>query len=235
MVLLGPFRRSVWLRDEGDQSWKVDHGFDNGADGLEQPGPKRRRVGDAGPPPAGGLPEDRDRHLAWARKTPAPAAKTSWRPKPVYRVAAKRQLAMLDNQIRVSTPLVGLSHFRDDGSKVWSDWRSWPHVGLGHDLGSDILCAAWAAERHFELNFTKTPDVDHGCQRAVIEADSWALYMAPAGFPRLVPSLFIHLSCGLATGDVCRHGGLPFQIRFFWLCVASAWHQATTDAGSMAT
>ena len=120
---------------------------------------------------------DQDRHLAWCKRDDQPASAKpagpiiSWRAKPTYRVGAKKSLADWDNQIRQSTPLPGLIYFKPDPTLArWSNWRSWPHLGIGHDLGSDCLCASQALERKYKLCVTKCNDFDHAAQRTLLDS-----------------------------------------------------------------
>lgn len=154
---------------------QVDKGFDDGTDlgALEEVGFRGKKRARGESPPASVPPrtEDTTRHRAWLDRGSAQGNACSWRPKPVYRVGAKRVLAELDNQVRQSCPLPGLKHFQPCPEKTgpWSCWRTWPHINVTHDLGSDMLCASNAAENEFKLNYTKMPDFDHGCQRSLIE------------------------------------------------------------------
>ena len=100
--------------------------------------------------------DDKIRHRTWVSKASNKAQKISWRPKPMYRAGAKRFLAELDNQIRISTPLSGLVHYqKKEQLQLWKNWRDWPHLSSTHDLGSDVLCGSHAAENFFKLNYTK--------------------------------------------------------------------------------
>jgi len=159
----------------------VDKGFDNGDDvdevstGVQAA--KRRKMESGAEETAIAMPSlsERQRHKAWVSKgakgKDQNKSASAWRAQALNRVAAKRCLGMLDNQIRVSTPLEGLKHYAPNPALgTWADWRTWPHLGVGHDLGPDQLSALHAAERKFALNITKTPDIDHGCQRSLIEA-----------------------------------------------------------------
>ena len=109
----------------------------------------------------------------------------------MHRKGAKKVLADWDNQIRVSTPLSGLLYFKPDPTlAIWRNWRTWPHLTMSHDLGSDCLCASHAAERKWLLNFSKFNDLDHGCQRALVDClkssglyDIWLLMMVSWNLP----------------------------------------------------
>ena len=155
----------------------MDQGFDNGTDletneSLVRPA-KRRKLGDDHAVPGCSVPDDQDRHRAWTtrgRKGKDTNSSASWRPRHIYRVATKRLLGMWDNQVQGSTPLRGLVHYKKDTKRAeWANWRTWPHLGMATDLGSDCVCATNCAIYHFELNFTRTPDFDHGAQRSLID------------------------------------------------------------------
>ena len=122
----------------GSDTWQVDKGFDDGADAVEPPTKKMRLPIQE---PSVIVAEKTRMHRAWAKKNNTKEDNnSSWRPKPVYRCASKRWLAMLDNPIRLQTPLLGLVHFQwvKDVAK-WADanWRIWPRLFVSHDLGSD--------------------------------------------------------------------------------------------------
>ena len=141
---------------------------------------------------------DQDRHLAWVRRDDEPHDKETgrapilaWRAKPIYRKGAKKVLVDWDNQIRQSTPLSGRIYYKPDPAlPMWNNWRTWPHLGMSHDLGSDCLCASHAGERKWQLNFSKFNDLDHGCQRALVDClkssglyDFWLLMMVSWNLP----------------------------------------------------
>ena len=61
-------------------------------------------------------------------------------------------------------------------------WREWPHMNVGHDLGSDGLTGSSALLDKFDCNITRWPDFDHGLQRALVASlksvyqyDLWVL------------------------------------------------------------
>eukprot|EP00972_Heterocapsa_arctica_P113284 16436281-Heterocapsa_arctica.AAC.1 len=129
---------------------QVDKGFDDGTDlgALEEVGfrGKKRARGES---PAASVPPrtaDQTRHRAWLTRGSSQGNAASWRPKPVYRVGAKRVLAELDNQVRQSCPFPGLKHFQPCPEKTGprSCWRTWPHISVTHDLGSE-----WSIEGLF--------------------------------------------------------------------------------------
>ena len=87
----------------------------------------------------------------------------------MYRVAAKRWCSNLDNQFRGTTDLPGLSFFQlgSGFGGMWADWRHWPYLSLGMDLGSDGLCGSSALEYRYALNFDRWPDPAQGCHNDV--------------------------------------------------------------------
>ena len=98
-----------------------------------------------------------------------------------HRLGAREWCANLDNQIRVSTKTEGLRFYtpvKDIGSDVfiggWSDaeWRTWPHLAISADCGSDGLAAVHALmfSKNFQSNVSFFPDPAHGCCRSVDEA-----------------------------------------------------------------
>lgn len=112
--------------------------------------------------------------MAWLQRGRPSAKASAWRPKPIFRVSAKRWLTNLDNQLRVSTVLpAGLGTFvPDDGRPLWmpSNWRRWPHITISSDLGSDGLTATSALLYSFQANASRFADPSHGCAR-----DNWVV------------------------------------------------------------
>jgi hypothetical protein len=87
-----------------------------------------------------------------------------------HRVAAKRWMSAVDNQLKSSALAGGLAEFvwRADGAGDWGDWRRWPHLTCSLDLGSDGLSAYQALERKFVCNIDKLLDASHGTNRCMI-------------------------------------------------------------------
>lgn len=107
----------------------------------------------------------RERHRAWLHRRRAGAKIGSWRPKRIYRCAARRWLTTLDNQFQQSTWTGGLSFFRRDPQlDIWApaNWKAWPHLSLSSDCGSDGFSAAYALEYGWGVNMDKFPDQSHG-------------------------------------------------------------------------
>ena len=106
------------------------------------------------------------RQRAWLRRDETAEPKT-WRPTKLHRVSTKWWLLQIDNQIRQCTHFSGLAHFqiRDD----WGHWSKWPHCSLSIDLGSDGVCAYFAAIYKFKLNMILFPDESHSCKNSFIE------------------------------------------------------------------
>lgn len=143
-----------------------------------------------------------DRQRAWITRASTYGEVKSWRPQQMHRLGAKISLAELDNQLRVSTPLPGFCDLATDPNNArWHNWRSWPHITVTHDIGSDILCATHAAEQHSHLCWTKSLDVDHGAQRSLIEA------LQGAGVHELFLRMVLNwnLPCGPANNEYSFH------------------------------
>ena len=110
------------------------------------------------------------RQKSWSQRMAPGSCPSSWRPKQTHRVSAKNFLAYIDNQLRQSTPLPGLVfHQKNDSLDAWKDWRTWPHLRINFDLGSEQLTGVHALERLFELNVSGLADFDHGAQRSTLE------------------------------------------------------------------
>ena len=92
---------------------------------------------------------------------------SAWRPRKVHRTSAKLWCSMLDNQFRCCTARIGLAFFQPQAVPAgpWLDWRTWPHLNVAMDLGSDGNCGFHALERRFRLNIDQWNDPAHGCHR----------------------------------------------------------------------
>lgn len=86
------------------------------------------------------------------------------RPVELFRVAGKILLIGLDNQVRTITYLRGLVDFVHDDT--WGAWNTWKGVTLSIDLGSDGLCAAFAALYKYKMNIVLLPDESHSCKNS---------------------------------------------------------------------
>ena len=107
------------------------------------------------------------RQLAWMSRGSSKPGDQSWRPVALHRTKAKRVLQMCDNQIRVSTCLVGLAAFVYDAtSPQWASWRLWPGLGWSVDNGSDNVCAWHAAAYKYDMNIWMNQCQQHMCARS---------------------------------------------------------------------
>jgi hypothetical protein len=116
-----------------------------------------------------------------------------WRPRKLHRVATKKFLATTDNQIRVSTTRPGLKWWQYDASELqeqFRDWRCFPFIALGMDLGSDNVCGMFAGAYKFGLNWDGVPDNSHGCNKDIDGAlrscdlfDFWLLMVISWNLP----------------------------------------------------
>lgn len=77
----------------------------------------------------------------------------------------------------------GLDDFRyreEEGTSPWSSWRSWPHLNITIDQGSDGLAAQWYL-RHMGMNCTVWCDWSHGAWNDVKsmlrERDLWGWWI----------------------------------------------------------
>ena len=173
---------------------QVTLGFDDGTKSAmtDSKDVKRKRVTELLPILDAEVEDSNLRCLAWAKRARlAEGEGIPWRKaRPVFRSSAKNWCADTDGQIRTSSPLTGWAHFsrpRDmeaiRGSH-WemARWREWPHMNVGHDLGSDGLTGSSALLDKFDCNITRWPDFDHGLQRALVASlksvyqyDLWVL------------------------------------------------------------
>lgn len=114
------------------------------------------------------MPSEMKRHKAWLQRGEVKGEEKAWRPKTVYRVAARKWADVVDLQLRTSTVVSGLAHFLpNDRLPIWSDWRTWPGLGISKDQGSDGEASFWALSYHFGLNVWQWPDFSHGVNRDI--------------------------------------------------------------------
>ena len=63
-----------------------------------------------------------ERQTAWLDKTLTKTGASGWRPKRMHRLAARKQIRMMDSQLATMTGS-GLSRFRKAKGAKWKDWR----------------------------------------------------------------------------------------------------------------
>ena len=63
-----------------------------------------------------------ERQTAWLDKKLTQRGGSAWRPKRMHRLAARKQIRMMDSQLATITG-VGISRFRKGKSAKWKDWR----------------------------------------------------------------------------------------------------------------
>ena len=107
------------------------------------------------------LTDQKRRHQAWLRRGKDAKSKTCWRPKKLNRVAARKWVQVLDNQLRWTTGR-GLEQFLCVPAL---EWDRWPHLSVGIDLGSDGNTGFHGLERWLLLNIDLWNDGSHGCNR----------------------------------------------------------------------
>ena len=104
------------------------------------------------------------RQKCWINRRDSKNDPSSWRPSKRHRLQAKAAMVGLDNQTRGSLPLRGLVDFvKDDASNMWENWRTWLHLTLNIDQGSDMLCGGTHL-RSLMLCITLVCDWSHGGQ-----------------------------------------------------------------------
>ena len=98
------------------------------------------------------------RHLCFLNRTQHTVKPYMWRPAQRRRLNAKRWLANLDMQVKTSTPFVGLVAFQfQENRDPWLDWRRWPWLSIGMDLGADGVAALFGAQYVFSLSVDGVP------------------------------------------------------------------------------
>lgn len=73
----------------------------------------------------------------------------------------------LDHQLQWSSPWTdGLKRLkRDEEENDGQSWRTWPHLQIATDMGSDMMASHRAAMHFFKLNYGVRPDTSHGAAR----------------------------------------------------------------------
>ena len=93
-----------------------------------------------------------------------------WKERTVYRIAARRWVCNLDNQVARSTVFKGLGAFiPNDTQGQWEirNWRVWPGVGVARDCGSDGNTGVHALLHHYKMICWDWLDNNHCNQRSV--------------------------------------------------------------------
>ncbi|CAK0876142.1 unnamed protein product, partial [Prorocentrum cordatum] len=131
-----------------------------------------------------------ERQLAWLTRGAPGARPGAWRPVKLHRVASRRWLQNLDNQLNTCSDLEGLKDFRiEDTTRDWVNWRC---LSVSLDLGSDGVCATNALTYFEELkiNMLRFPDPSHGANRSIDHAINktqlrgmWMLMMISFSLP----------------------------------------------------
>ena len=88
----------------------------------------------------------------------------AWRPRTLHRAASLKFLKAIDNKLRVGTPWDGIAALVPDGSEQWlpENWRTWPHLSLCIDQGSDGLCPAHCMKYKLLANIDDWYCFSHG-------------------------------------------------------------------------
>ena len=105
----------------------------------------------------------------WLKRNANICKLASWRPQKRYRGSARKWLSATDNQWKVTVGLSGWKHFIPNEDKLWqpTNWRKWPHSGLGTDCGADAMSALCSLEYKFKANVTRFLDEAHQKHRAM--------------------------------------------------------------------
>lgn len=155
------------------------------------------------------------RHRACLRRGRFGVAQAAWRPRPVFRVGAKKWLCNTDTQLRVATMTGGWKRFVEVQA-VFGHWSEWPHAAVALELGSDGLCAVhalayrWGGEHHDVSR--PQPPVSEGADRGIEGGQHLSPLVAANGFMEPCPwagpgRLALH-------AVAARHGGALPQRRF---------------------
>ena len=102
----------------------------------------------------------------------------------VYRVAARRWVCNIDNQLQRSTCFHGLFSFiPNEAQGKWEDrnWRGWPGIGFARDGGSDGNTGIHACLHLFKMNCWDWMDNSHSSGRsfegALKDAGLWEMWL----------------------------------------------------------
>ena len=102
--------------------------------------------------PAQQASEGNSRHRQWVSKGRIKASKKliSWRPQPRYRVAVKKILRTMDNQLKVGTASGGLTFFQwraDNPGFREANWQTWPYLCINLDHAFEHMSGFHYGER----------------------------------------------------------------------------------------
>lgn len=107
------------------------------------------------------------RHRAWLKRRAS--GDGGWRVAKRRRVAAKTWLDNLDSQVQTSLGLRGLVDFvPNPDDPLWNSWRSWRHLLVSIDQGSDGL-AATNFMKHMGMNVSIACDYSHGANNDFLD------------------------------------------------------------------
>lgn len=155
------------------------------------------------------------RHRGWLKRR-ATAETVSWRPRKRFRVGARKWIAALDNQVRVTTCWRGLVDITPDSSEEWaaSNWRRWPFLACAADQGSDGV-AGWHAMAFMpglQMNTFAWWDPAHGACN-----DMQASFRELGLLPFVLLALCVHnLAHGPERDEGMRFGQMYDGLRCFF-------------------
>ena len=110
------------------------------------------------------------RHRAWLGRYAGGPSATSWRPNPVFRVAAKHWLDCVDNSFRVTCGKGGLRYFEPRDPTWLKGWRDHPFGVIAMDQGSDGMTGLHYAQYKLGLCLEGFMDPSHGIHNDVDRA-----------------------------------------------------------------
>jgi hypothetical protein len=150
------------------------------------------------------------RHRLFVKRKRDASETVSWRPVKRYRTAAKSWLLNLDNQVSGTLAVNGLASFVPPAARegIWANWRSWRHLLISIDQGSDGICATNYL-KHLKANVTIYCDWSHGANNDFSET-----LRAMGLFPYWLLMLIVFN---------VEHG--PFADDMRWNQVEEAWRE----------
>ena len=104
----------------------------------------------------------KERHQQWIQRGKFSTKAGSWRPRKVYRVAAKKWIMAIDLQLKSVTGGLGLSYLLPDPK---DPWNARPRLSVAMDQGPDGNTGYHDLERVLKLLVDMWNDPSHGVTR----------------------------------------------------------------------
>ncbi len=140
---------------------------------------------------------------------------TNWQPVKRYRLSTKHWVMNIDNSMQGSLGLAGLKDFKmpEPGSASFKNWRTWKHLILAIDQGSDGLSGtSWLQSQ--KINISTVCDWSHGIHNDMKES----LRASGLWHFMLLMMIVMNVECGPYKEDM-RHA----QVQEAWADIKSSY------------